>query len=253
MLKAAHAVRPVVYRGHRVAPGIEILPGGAAHLTEQNVVVVADMHLGAEASLEYEGLSLPRVQTAKIAEYMESIVKEVSPSKIVVAGDLKHNFSRNLVQEWRDVERFVKSLSEKVALEVTRGNHDNYLGVILREHGVPLRSEVTVSGVRVLHGHSGRLGEGFTIIGHIHPSIRLKDGTGASVKNPCFLYNPDKQILVLPALSIVAYGVDVVSHRYPDSLSPLLSDIGLSDFFPIVFSDERPLTFPRIGQMRKVS
>jgi len=85
--------------GYRIAQGVEILPGGAALLTEENVLVVADMHLGVEASLEYEGLSLPRVQTKKIADFMTKLIKAVSPSKVIVAGDLKHNFSRNLVQE----------------------------------------------------------------------------------------------------------------------------------------------------------
>ncbi|MEM0344237.1 MAG: metallophosphoesterase [Thermoplasmata archaeon] len=233
-----------------MAPGIELLPGGAAHLVRENVLVVADMHLGVEAALEYEGVSLPRVQTAKISEYMAGLMDLVSPSKVVVAGDLKHNFSRNLTQEWHGVGRFVKSLSGKASLEVVRGNHDNYLGVILREYGVPLKKEVTVSGVRILHGHAGRPGGKPVIMGHIHPSLRLRDGAGASVKNPCFLYNSEERILVLPALSVVAYGVDVVGQPSSDLLSPLLPKDGLSNFLPIVFSGDKPLIFPKIGRLR---
>jgi len=242
----------VVLTGYSIAPGIRIIPGGAAHLTDQNVLVVADMHLGAEAALEYEGLSLPRVQTAKIAEYMDGVIEAVSPSKVIVAGDLKHNFSRNLVQEWREVERFVKSLSGKASLEVVKGNHDNYLGIMLREYGVPLRTETTVSDIRILHGHRGRLEGGMTVIGHIHPSLRLRDRTGASVKSPCFLFSEKRRVLVLPALSIVAYGVDVIGQPSSDSMSPLLAESGLSDFVPILFSDEKPLKFPTVGELRAV-
>lgn len=239
--------------GYRIAQGLEILPGGAALLTDEMVLVVADMHLGVEAALEYEGLSIPRVQTKKIADYMSRMIQKVSPSKVVVAGDLKHNFSRNLVQEWQDIERFVKGLSGKASLEVVKGNHDNYLGLILRQHGIPLRREITVSGARILHGHSGDLGDEMTIMGHIHPSIRLTDGIGASVKNQCFLYDKGRHILVLPALSLVAYGTDIVSHPSSDRMSPLLSDLGLSGFVPTVFSDARPLSFPTIGELRRIA
>jgi len=239
--------------GYRVARGVEILPGGAALLTEENVLVVADMHLGVEAALEYQGLSIPRVQTKKIADYMTKLIKTVSPSMVIVAGDLKHNFSRNLVQEWQDIERFVKGLSGKSSLEVIKGNHDNYLGLILRDYRIPLKSEVTVSGVRVLHGHSGRLDGQMTIMGHIHPSMRLRDGIGASLKDRCFLYDKARRVLVLPALSLVAYGVDVVSQLSSDKMSPLLSCAGLADFVPIIFSEKRPLRFPKVGELREIS
>lgn len=231
---------------------MEILPGGAAFLTEEKVLVVADMHLGVEAALEYEGLSIPRVQTKKIEEYMTRAIQTVSPSKVIVAGDLKHNFSRNLVQEWQDIERFVRGLSGKAALEVIKGNHDNYLGSILREYRIPLKREVTVSGVRILHGHSGRLEGQMTIMGHIHPSMRLRDDIGASLKSQCFLYDKARRVLVLPALSLVAYGTDVVGQPSSDKMSPLLSDKGLSDFVPIVFSEKRPLKFPKVGELREI-
>lgn len=236
--------------GHRIVPGVEVLPGGAALLTEDNVLVVADMHLGVEATLEYEGLSIPRVQTKKIEEYIAKTIRTVSPSKVIVAGDLKHNFSSNLVQEWEDIRRFVRGLSGKTSLEVIKGNHDNYLGSILRAFRVPLRSETTVSGIRILHGHSGSLEGQMTIMGHIHPSLRLTDSIGASIKDRCFLYNRAKRVLVLPALSLAAYGTDVVSQRSADKMSPLLSDCGLSDFVPIMFSGRKALRFPKVGELR---
>lgn len=238
--------------GYRVAPGLEILPGGAALLTDENVLVVADMHLGVEATLEYQGLSIPRVQMKKIEEYMTRTIRRISPSKVIVAGDLKHNFSRNLVQEWDDILRFVKVLSGETRLEVVKGNHDNYLGSILREYGIPLRNEVTISGTRILHGHSGTFDDRPTIIGHIHPSLRLRDSIGASLKDRCFLYDKVRRVLVLPALSLVAYGTDVVGQPSVDRMSPLLSEGGLSEFVPIMFSGKKPLKFPEVGRMREM-
>ena len=239
-------------RGFKVCDGIELYPGGAALLTDENVIVVADMHLGCEAALEYEGMSLPRVQTRKIEQYMGMLISSIEPRRVVVAGDLKHNFSRNLVQEWQDVARFVKLLSGRVPLDVIKGNHDNYLGAILSEHRVPLHRELSMSGIRILHGHSGSLSDEMTIMGHIHPSVRLKDRVGASLKDQCFLYDDERRILVLPALSIVSPGTDVISQMSSDSISPLLRHTGLSTFMPIVFSGEKALEFPTVGELRGI-
>ncbi|OGS41955.1 MAG: hypothetical protein A3K67_03625, partial [Euryarchaeota archaeon RBG_16_62_10] len=195
---------------YAVSDDIELVEGGAAHLLDENALVVADMHLGCEAALEYEGLSLPRVQSRKIEGYVLDVIDRIGPSRVVVAGDLKHNFSRNLAQEWRDVSRFVELLAGRAPLEVVKGNHDNYLSIILKERGLPLKREARVGRFRILHGHEGRSLRGPTVMGHIHPSIRLKDRLGAGVKDPCFLWSERKEVLVLPALSIVASGADVV-------------------------------------------
>jgi len=234
-----------------VAPAIELLPGGAALLTDENVLVVADMHLGAEATLEYEGLSIPRVQTRKIEEYLLDTIESVSQSKVIVASDLKHNFSRNLIQEWQDVTRFITCLAGRTKLEVIKGNHDNYLGAILRDHGIPLKREVTVSGIRVLHGHSGVLNNQPTVMGHVHPSLKLRDSAGASFKDRCFLFDAERSIVVLPALSLVAYGTDVVRQLSSDTVSPLLSEHGLSSFEPVMFSKKKALRFPTVGELRQ--
>lgn len=237
----------------KVSDHLELIQGGAALLRDENVLVMADMHLGCEAALEYEGLSLPRVQTKKIEEYVSWVVPAIGPRRVVVAGDLKHNFSRNLTQEYQDVARFVRSLAELAPLEVVRGNHDNYLASILADFGVPLRQKVKVGRFVILHGHAGESATQPTIMGHIHPSIRLRDEVGASVKDHCFLYDDRAEILILPALSLVASGLDVVSQKDSDTLSPVLRGRGLKAFRPMVFSGPKPLVFPTVGEMRETA
>jgi putative SbcD/Mre11-related phosphoesterase len=238
-------------KGYEVDRGLVLLPGGAAMLVREKALVVADLHLGYEASLEHEGFSVPRVQTRKLEDFVREIVEATSPRRIIVAGDLKHNFSRNLAQEWDDVTRFVRLLADLAQLDVVKGNHDNFLASILAELGVPLRHELLVGGARIVHGHSGKLTDEMTIMGHIHPAIRLTDDVGGSVKDHCFLYDRSRRVLVLPALSLIAYGTDVVGQRSSDRMSPLLSEGGLSAFTPVVFSGNRALKFPTVGEMRK--
>jgi putative SbcD/Mre11-related phosphoesterase len=237
--------------GFRLDDRFRLFPGGAVLIVPEEVLVVADLHLGCEASLEHDGLSLPRVQTRKVREYIYGLIEDVRPKRLIVAGDLKHNFSRNLRQEWDDVVRFVQDLGGRVSLEVVRGNHDNFLGNILRELSVPFVRERTVSGVRVVHGHEGSLDGRPVVMGHLHPSIVVRDDTGAGVKDGCFLYSEERQALVLPALSIVAPGVDVLSQGAFRGMSPILSEEDMDLMAPIVFSDRTALRFPRICDMRK--
>lgn len=240
-----------VAKGYRLTDRFRVFAGGAVLITPEDVMVVADLHLGCEAALEEEGLSLPRVQTRKVQEYIYGLIDEVSPSRLVIAGDLKHNFSRNLAQEWDDVVRFIDGLEGKVSLDVVKGNHDNYLGTILRERRVPFVKELSVAGVRVLHGHEGALDGRPTVMGHIHPSIGSRDRSGSRVKETCFLFSKDPELLVLPALSIISGGADVLSDPCFTDISPLLCGVDTGSFVPVVFSDSRVLRFPSLGEMRK--
>jgi len=239
-----------VAKGYRLSERIRILPGGAALITPEDVLVIADLHLGCEAVLESEGLSLPRVQTRKIEGYVRELVDRLSPSRLVVAGDLKHSFSRSLTQEWQDVSRFVKGLSETVPVEVVKGNHDNFLALILRELDIPLVTEADVGGVRIAHGHAGARSGAPTVIGHVHPSVGLRDGVEVNMKDGCFLYDARARMLVLPALSLVAAGRDVVAQASSDGSSPLLPENGLVDFVPLSFAGDRILKFPSVGALR---
>jgi putative SbcD/Mre11-related phosphoesterase len=238
-------------RGYRLDADIELLPGGAIVLRKPNTVVVADLHLGSEAALEHEGLSLPRVQAKKIEAYLRSMVEAVGPDQLVIAGDLKHNFSRNLTQEWSEVAGFVRAISEIVDIVVVRGNHDNFLSTILSEMAIPLKREHRIGGYTVVHGHAESSGKGPFIMGHIHPSIALRDEVGAGLKNPCYMYDETKGMIVLPALSIVSPGVDIVGNTCSDTMSPLIAPFGLGGFVPIVFSGLKPLVFPTVSKLRR--
>ena len=228
--------------------GLELHSEGAALLLDHNTLVVADLHLGCEAALEYEGLSLPRMQTHRLRQLLTDMVRQLRPEALVVAGDLKHNFSRNLVQEWNDVVDFMRSISALTEVSVVRGNHDNYLNAILSELQIPLRKEIRIGRHRIMHGHSG-MAQGPTVMGHLHPCMALSDDVGGRIKQPCFLHDRRSSTLVLPAMSIVSPGVDVARRSVLDTFSPVLGHLELGSFSPIIFVDGQPLVFPTLKEI----
>ena len=179
-----------------------------------NTAVIADLHLGFENVLQERGYALPRLQLKEIKKQVKNIVEKYDISKIVIAGDLKHEFSKNLPYEWEDVREFIESV--EVELEVVRGNHDNYLAAILADYGIELKEKVNVGDFTVVHGHREFDGEKI-IMGHEHPAVKIRV-RGALYSFPCYLV-ADSSKIVLPAFSPLMAGSDVLQGNF---LSPIL-------------------------------
>jgi len=180
-----------------------------------DTAIIADLHLGFENVMQNKGVAIPRMQVREIVRNVKKIIKRYDINKLIVAGDLKHEFSKNLPYEWEDVREFVESLD--VELEVVRGNHDNFLASILAEYGIELKEYVKVGKYYVIHGHKD-LGFERVIIGHEHPAIKVRV-RGGLYSYPCYLVADDVKI-VLPAFSPLMSGSDILQNSF---LSPVLN------------------------------
>jgi putative SbcD/Mre11-related phosphoesterase len=188
-----------------------------------NTAIIADLHLGLENAMLEKGISVPRMQIIEIVGSIKRFIEKYGVERIVIAGDLKHEFSKNLPYEWEDIEHFLKEIKD-VEIEVVRGNHDNFLATILAKHGIELRDEIDVHGWTVVHGHKG-CDRPRIIMGHEHPAVKVKF-RGSTYTYHCYLRikKPMQEIVVLPAFSPLASGSDLLAmDRF---LSPILSDVG---------------------------
>ncbi|MEE9236230.1 MAG: metallophosphoesterase [Thermoplasmata archaeon] len=202
---------------------IEVLPGVfaskdyALYLEEHGALVIADLHLGYEGALREQGVSLPRFQKRHILERLASLMDQYHPDVLVVDGDFKHEFSRNLTEEWNEVLDVLDFLERRTEVVMIRGNHDNFLKTILNRKGLDLHRSYEFGAFTIAHGHEPVEAKGALILGHEHPSMRLRDKIGASVSLPCFVITPE--VTILPAFSPLAYGSDILRGPY---LSPIL-------------------------------
>jgi len=181
----------------------------------EDTAVIADLHLGLENVLG----DVPRIQIAEIVDSVRELVERYEVERLVVAGDLKHEFSRNLPYEWRDVEEFIRATRD-VELVVVRGNHDNYLATILTKYGIELVDRYDIHGWTIVHGHKPCDADRI-VMGHEHPAIKIRfDGT--VYRYPCFL-RVRGRVIVLPAFSPLVPGTDVLSRdRF---ISPILANV----------------------------
>lgn len=203
-------------------------------LIMDDIAIVADIHLGLENVLLESGVSIPRVQIDEIIERIDTIIDKYRVKKIVIAGDLKHEFGRNLPFEWEDVETLLKYLIDNnIEVVIIRGNHDNYLKAILARFGLELFDEIEIRGWKVVHGHKDCNADKI-IMGHEHPAVKIRiDGVYTF---HCFLkVVGSREVIVLPAFSPLVSGSDVTSCNF---ISPLLKNVGCDDVEVYAVNDD---------------
>lgn len=183
-------------------------------LVAGKTAVIADLHLGIENAMQNLGIAIPRMQIVDVIGKVNLIVEKYEIEKLIIAGDLKHEFAGNLPYEWDDIRGFLDSVDLEIS--VVRGNHDNFLSAILSEYSIELKEYERMGDYYVVHGHTD-LGFERVIMGHEHPAVKFRHG-GAIYSYPCFLI-ADKTKFVLPAFSPLVSGSDVLQGEF---LSPVL-------------------------------
>jgi len=197
--------------------GIAFTKYGMLYIEEFELGVIADLHLGYEDVMATKGLFLPKIQKELILRRLDDIYTHYAPSNLLINGDFKHEFSKNMPQEWKEIEEVLDYITSMSKVIVVRGNHDNFLKSILKRRGLNLHDNYKIGDFYFVHGHKDFDIKGITVIGHEHPSVTLRDEIFATLKIPCFLYTPD--LIVLPAMSIYAAGTDITRTDY---ISPIL-------------------------------
>lgn len=193
-------------------------------------LIIADVHIGFEEALNRQGILVPRFQFPDLLKRMESIfgkLKNKKIEKIIINGDLKHEFGTISEQEWRHTLKFLDFLGsycENILL--TKGNHDTILGPIANKRNVKLVEQVELGEVLVCHGDKipNDIKKYKTIIiGHEHPAVSIRDSMRVETYK-CYLVGKykGKNLIVQPSFNLVTEGTDMLKERL---LSPFLNKI----------------------------
>ncbi|MEM4230545.1 MAG: metallophosphoesterase [Candidatus Pacearchaeota archaeon] len=184
---------------------------------KEKILIIADLHIGFEESLVNKGMLLPLRQYEEIKKSMKEIFNKIKGNikKIIILGDLKHEFGEISSQEWREVLDFLDFLS-KICKRIVliKGNHDTTLKPIAEKKGLEIK-DFYISGENCfLHGDK-IFKECFDkkikriFLGHKHPAITICEGVKKETYK-CFLVGKwiGKEIVVLPSFFPLTEGVD---------------------------------------------
>ncbi|MCL4438025.1 MAG: metallophosphoesterase [Candidatus Thermoplasmatota archaeon] len=236
-----------------VEPDVFITDLNCIYLADINSAVISDLHLGFEEEMNLHGLFLPKLQLSHVRGMVDRILDRYQPENLIINGDFKHEFSRNLQQEWQDIIKFLDHFKEKVKLTFVKGNHDNYLISILKRRGVEMVEKYQTERYFIYHGDRDFGLNALTILGHEHPSLVLRDRVGGLYKVPAFVHNPDSHVLITPAMSYFSSGSDVVeSLLNPEHFTPVLKNTEPGRFRVYGVTDEFGLVdFGFTGDLKK--
>lgn len=196
----------------------------------EKILAIGDLHLGYEENLNKSGVLISRKMFEEMIGDFESIfLKSGRVDKIILLGDVKHDFGGILRQEWDDVLKLIdylkKWLREKGEIIIVRGNHDNYLKKITFKSGVSVEDYFIFGKFCFLHGD--RDFEGiwekeikYWIIGHAHPAVKLSDSVKIE-SYKCFLVgrHKDKEVIIAPSFFEYFAGSDPRERDYEMGLA----------------------------------
>ncbi len=227
-------------RSLEIRPGVRICCEKCLVLDEGPTAVIGDLHLGYERALEQEGLYLPRINTSSIRDDLNDIISNYEPSRIVLLGDVKHDFKHAGWEERNQVRSIIELIAEDAEAVVVKGNHDNFIQNIISDMGILAVDHIDVMGYRLEHGHCDS-GVRPVIIGHEHPSVRIPGAVGGGLKVHCFVHARKEGVIVVPPFSPFASGNDLVldddavmapalrSCDYADAEIYGVTDMGIMD------------------------
>ena len=209
----------------------------------EKVLVISDLHIGYENSLNSSGVFLPRFQFEQIIGDLKRIFEKTGKVKeVVINGDLKHEFGKISEQEWNETLKvldFLKENSEKVVL--VKGNHDKSLEPIARRMKIEVDDFYVKGNTCFVHGEKlipecfeGKIER--IVVGHRHPAVSISDKYKKE-RYKCFLVGKykKKEVIILPSFFPLIEGSDIVDS---DSEMLFIPEEKLGNFCVYVVGDK---------------
>ncbi|TRZ46310.1 ligase-associated DNA damage response endonuclease PdeM [Robertkochia solimangrovi] len=162
---------------------------GGVFWEEENMLLIADVHLGKAAHFRKNGMAVPDKINQTSLNRLEGLCQTFKAATICFLGDLFHS---EFNHEWEAFKKWAETCNRKLIL--IKGNHD----ILPAEHFELMKMKVLESlSIRnfYLTHHPEEHKEKFNICGHIHPGIRLKGPARQTLKLACFFQETRRLIL----------------------------------------------------------
>lgn len=231
----------------QILPGISIF-GLTLYLEDEKAILFGDLHLGYEEELNQLGYLIPKFNYNEILNHLKKVFSHISPKKVIICGDLKHEFGRISEQEWREVMNFLSFIEKETKnIILIKGNHDTIIGHIATKKNVKIFSNYYLPRKRIFITHGHEIPEDtnldkskLIIIGHDHPALAIRDGFRVE-KIKCFLLGKwnNKNLIQIPSLNFVTEGTDITQEK---PLSPFMNQ-DLSSFRAYCIENDKIFDF----------
>ena len=231
-------------------------------IIDNKILVLSDFHIGYEEYLY--GKMIPiRAQfdeTIKSLDRVFNLMKKEKRKieKIVILGDLKHEFGEISESEWSETLGLMDYLLKKTEkIILINGNHDNILGPIAKKRGIEVVSYYKYKNICFIHGDKLQdecEGSKILIMGHLHPAITLSDPYKKE-KFKCFLLGKwkGKRVIIIPSFIPLVFGYDLRDINELEKEFSFIENRSLKNFEVIIYNEkeEREYNFGKLKGLIK--
>ena len=214
----------------RVA-GAEVIlhPSGAALVSAQQTLMVADAHFGKAVSFRRLGVPVPSGTTAETMDMLSAVLAETRAKRLVFLGDFLHSRQGRAaatlaaLRQWRGEHR-------DLPITLVRGNHDQRAGDPPPELGIEVVDEPMMLGPFALCHHPRPVPSAYVLAGHWHPCVSMSGRAFERLRLPCFWFGddtgalPQQAVGVLPAFGSFT-GMHRIEPRAGDRIFPIADDV----------------------------
>ena len=167
---------------------------GERALSWNDLLVVADVHLGKGDHFRARGLPLPPGELNDDLDRLAALLRETGARRLRVLGDLVHGAVKPAtmarVAEWR------RGIDAKV--ELVPGNHDRHAPILPTGWGVDVLESVVMEGPFAFVHEPSVVAGAFVWAGHVHPTVAFS-GRADRLRFPAFVLMENAGLL--PAFS----------------------------------------------------
>ncbi|WP_168797503.1 ligase-associated DNA damage response endonuclease PdeM [Neolewinella litorea] len=170
-------------------------PDRAIYWPARRMLLLADLHLGKGAHFRRAGIAVPRGVSSVNFLRLAGLLEEFGPERVLLLGDLFHSDHNHV---WGDFCAFTAA-RPAIRFELVPGNHDVLPPHCYEEARLVCHPEIITEGPFSLSHHplteERRPAGQYNLCGHVHPCVRLLDGSGRSMKLPSFYFGSNEGIL----------------------------------------------------------
>jgi uncharacterized protein len=240
---------------------VELLDGmPVAFIKSINSIVASDFHLGYEGAMTKSGVFVPKVNLNSIIETLGKAISSTGADRLIIVGDLKHDFSDIEADEFNELHDLMTFLKQKkVAPVLVKGNHDNFVERYREPFNLLVYGkEADINNYLFFHGDElpkiPSKNPRMLIMGQEHPAISITNTVGKREKLRCFLYGKYERLplLVLPAMGYFSTGTDVNTRSKHEPLSPILKHADIDSMHAIAIGYGSTIDFGEISRLRGV-
>jgi len=214
----------------RIADADVVLhPSGAALLSAEQTLLVADAHFGKAVSFRKLGVPVPQGTTTETLNQLSSVVDDTQARRIVFLGDFLHSRRSHAAATLQALQRWREQYSQ-LELTLVRGNHDDRAGDPPASLGITVVDEPLPLGPFALCHHPQAISGVYVLAGHWHPCISVGGRAFERLRLPCFWFGDDSGALpqhatgVLPAFGSFT-GMHRIEPRAGDRIFPVADDV----------------------------